>query len=480
MYIVFPTLEIAPFINGGIGQYISQIINYLQSSEYTPLILLYGIPEITAIKAREYFDSSSLKCEIYHINEFADIQLNSEDIYHVEKTSLALAEGLKKIMADKNIVGVEWCEHGGMGFHTLRDKHFNPDSVFKNIPIWVHLHGSREIWDLTDRYPVALDVSNDYILSNYAERFCLELADAWKSPSQSVADWYTSYFGIHNQVFISPLPYRKLAERNSHRVINHPQLPLKILCPGRIVHLKGTDIIARACAEICQTFPEQIHVTFAGYNLATTNSKYRSYLDEVKSFISPKFLKYFSFSGQYLAEEYLKIAQESHLAIFASRVETFCLAAHELNWIGVPLVLADIPAFKEHFQHGVNCYKFDGSVEGLTALLTQIVQNPEMLNQIASNPVLDFDIDVFNQLVKVPQISKVTANYFLFTRLQEIHVQPGKIYANNFKHLSVFNLKVLILAIVWKITKRLADKISLPVPMRIYIKGVLKKNNAFQ
>ncbi|MDB9373113.1 glycosyltransferase [Nodularia sphaerocarpa] len=480
MYIVFPTLEIAPFISGGIGQYISKIIQYLQSSEYTPLILLYNIPEITAIKAREYFNSCSLKCEIYHINELADIQLNSEDIYNIEKTSLALAEGLKKIIADKNIVGVEWCEHGGMGFHTLRDKHCNPDSVFKNVPIWVHLHGAREIWDLTDRYPVALDVGNDYILSNYAERFCLELADAWKSPSQSVADWYTSYFGIHNQVFVSPLPYRQLAEQNSHCAINHPQFPIKILCPGRIVHLKGTDIIARACEEICLSLTEQIYVTFAGYNLATTNPKYKSYLDEVKSFISPNFLKHFAFSGQYLAEEYLKLAQESHLAIFASRVETFCLAAHELNWMGVPLILADIPAFKSHFQHGVNCYKFDGSVQGLTALLTQIIQNPQMLNQIKSQPISEFDFDVFTQLSKVPQISKISSNYFLFTRLQELDLQPGKIYANNFKDLSGSSLRSLILAIVWKITKRLADKLSLSAPMRIYIKGVLKKNNVLQ
>ncbi|WP_414528412.1 glycosyltransferase [Nodularia chucula] len=480
MYIVFPTLEIAPFINGGIGQYTSQVVEYLQTSAYTPLILLYGVPEIKAIQAREYFASSSCKCVIYHINELADTQLNSEDIYDLEKTSLALAEGLKKIIAEKNILGVEWCEHGGMGFQTLRDKHFNPHSVFKNITMWVHLHGAREIWDLIDRYPVALDVGNDYIFSNYAERFCLELADGWKSPSQSVADWYSNYFRIHNQVFLSPLPYRKLAEPNSHCVVNSPQFPLKILCPGRIVHLKGTDIIARACAAICQTLTDQIHVTFAGYNLPTTNLKYSSYLEEVKSFISPKFLKHFAFPGQYSAEEYLKIAQESHLAIFASRVETFCLAAHELNWMGVPLVLADIPAFKGHFQHGVNCYKFDGSVEGLTALLTEIIQNPAMLNQIQSQPISDFDVDVFTQLIKAPQISKVNSNYFLFTRLQEIHLQPSNIYATNFKYLSGYELKTLFLAMVWKIIKRFADTISLSVPMRIYIKGVLKKNNVLQ
>ncbi|MEA5579829.1 glycosyltransferase [Nodularia harveyana UHCC-0300] len=480
MYIVFPTLEIAPFVNGGIGQYISQVIQYLQNSEYIPLILLYGIPEIKAIQAREYFNSSSYKCEIYHINELAETHLNSEDIDHIEKTSLALAEGLKKIITDKNIVGVEWCEHGGMGFHTLQDKHFNPDSIFQNLPMWVHLHGAREIWDLTDRYPVALDVSNDYILSNYAERFCLELADAWKSPSEAVADWYTSYFGIHNHVFVSPLPYRQLAELNSHCVINQPNFPLKILCPGRIVHLKGTDIIAGACAEICQTFSEQIHVTFAGYNLATTNSKYKSYLDEVKSVIPAKFLKHFAFSGQYSAEEYLKISQESHLAIFASRVETFCLAAHELNWLGVPLILPDIPAFKSHFQHGINCYKFDGSVEGLTALLTQIIENPGMLHDIKSQPISDFDVDIFTQLIKVPQVSKVNSNYFLFTRLQEINLKPGKIYDHNFKILSGYQLKTLFLAIVWKIIKRFADKIYLSASIRIYIKGFLKKNNVLQ
>ncbi len=475
MYIVFPTLEIAPFINGGIGQYISQIIHYLQSSCYTPLIILYGVPQSEAVKTRKHFQGASLKCEIYHVNDFSQTQLNSEDIYNVEKTALALAECLTEIISHKNVVGVEWSEHGGMGFHTLRDKHCNPNSVFKKIPMWIHLHGAREIWDLTDRYPVSLDKSNAYLLSNYAERLCLELADAWKSPSQSVADWYTSYFGIHNQVFISPLPYRKLAEQNSHKLILRPEFPLQILCPGRIVYLKGSDIVARACVEICKKFPDQIHVTFAGYNLGTANSKYASSLDEIKSFIPDEFLQYFSFPGKYEAEQYLNLAQKSHLAIFASRVETFCLAAHELNWMGMPLILADIPAFKEHFKDGINACKFDGTIESLTQLLMKIIENPKMLAQLEPQPVSEFDINIFDKIINLPENNKINANYILFTKMQEIYFNQGNIYFDNFKYLTVFSLKTLILAVTWKIVKRIADIFSISIKFRLYVKGLFKK-----
>jgi glycosyltransferase involved in cell wall biosynthesis len=350
--------------------------------------------------------------------------------------------------------------------------------------MWVHLHGAREIWDLTDRYQVDLDSGNGYVLSNYAERLSLELADAWKSPSQAVADWYTNYFGIHNKVFTSPLPYRKLAARDSHRQIRRPQFPLKILVPGRLQYIKGSDIVAQACVGLCKAFPNQFHVTFAGYNLPTANPNYASSLDEIKSFIPEEFASHFSFPGKFSAEQYLKLAEESHFAVFASRVETFCLAAHELNWMGVPLILPDIPAFKDHFKHEVNCYKFDGTVEGLTSLLTEILDDPELLTKIQSQPISDFDKNIFRKLVTLPSISKVNSNYALFTRIQELSINPSQfdeienssnlLKSESFKALSAYSLKVLLRAIAWKILKRMADKVSASDQVRLFFKEKFK------
>jgi glycosyltransferase involved in cell wall biosynthesis len=484
MYLVFPTFEIAPIANGGIGQYISSVIQQLQDCEYIPLVVLYNLPQNRLTDAKNHFDALGLNCEIFHINELSPIQLEPEDVYNIEKNSLALMKGLENLISLKEVAGVEWCDHAGMAFHTLRDKHCNPDSVFKNIPMWLHLHGAREICDLTDRYPVALDSGNSYVLSNYAERLSLELADAWKSPSQAVAYWFTSYFGIHNKIFTSPLPYRKLATQDSHRQIARPAFPIKILVPGRLQHLKGSDIVAQACVELCKTFPNQFHATFAGYNLPTANPNYASSLDEIKSFIPEEFASHFSFPGKFSAEQYLKLAEESHLAVFASRVETFCLAVHELNWIGVPIILPDIPAFKDHFEHQINCYKFDGTVEGLTSLLTQILDNPELLTQIQSQPISDFDKNIFRKLATLPSISKVNSNYALFTRIQELSINPSQfeqiedssnlLKADSFKALSVYSLKVLLRAIAWKILKRMADKLSASDQVRLFFKEKLK------
>ena len=484
MYLVFATFEIAQIANGGIGQYISSVLQELKDSEYIPLVVLYNVPQHQVAEARKHLDAVDLKCELFHINKLSPIQLEPEDVYNIEKNSLSLKRGLENLISQREIAGIEWCDHAGMGFHTLRDKHCNPHSVFKNIPMWVHLHGAREIWDLTDRYQVDLDSGNGYVLSNYAERLSLELADAWKSPSQAVADWYTNYFGIHNKVFNSPLPYRKLAARDSHRQITRPQFPLKILVPGRLQYIKGSDIAAQAFVELCKSFPNQFHVTFAGYNLPTANPNYASSLDEIKSFIPEEFASHFSFPGKFSAEEYLKLAQESHFAIFASRVETFCLAAHELNWIGVPLILSDIPAFKDHFKHQVNGYKFDCTVEGLSSLLTEILDNPELLTQIQSQPISDLDKNIFNKLAALPSISKVNSNYALFTRIQELSINPSQfdeienssnlLKSENFKALSAYSLKVLGRAIAWKILKRMADKLSASEEVRLFFKEKLK------
>ncbi|MFM7372817.1 MAG: glycosyltransferase, partial [Sphaerospermopsis kisseleviana] len=176
-----------------------------------------------------------------------------------------------------------------------------------------------------------------------------------------------------------------------------------------------------------------------GYNLGTANSKYASSLDEIKSFIPDEFLQYFSFPGKYEAEQYLNLAQKSHLAIFASRVETFCLAAHELNWMGMPLILADIPAFKEHFKDGINACKFDGTIESLTQLLMKIIENPKMLAQLEPQPVSEFDINIFDKIINLPENNKINANYILFTKMQEIYFNQGNIYFDNFKYLTVFS-----------------------------------------
>lgn len=423
MNIIFPTFEIAPINNGGVSQYILSVIQELQkvkNEHYNALILLYNKPQEDAVKAREYFNKLNFKCEIIYINEFTNIHLTSEDVWNIEKVASALKDALENLINQKPVAGIEWCDYGGAGFHCFRDKHTNPKSIFKNIPMWVHLHGVREIWDLTERYPVSLDQGNGYVISNYAERLSLELADAWKSPSQALANWYSSYFGILNKVFISPLPYRKLAELNSHRKFINHQLPLQILCPGRVQYIKGNDIVVRAGVELCKIFPDQFHITFAGYDTPTANKEYKSFVEEVKSFIPPKFTSHFSFSGKFSAEQYLQIAQKSNLAIFASRVETFCLAAHELNWLSMPLILSDIPAFEDYFVDGDNCYKFDGSVAGLVVVLEKILTNLELLTNIANQPSPDFVPYVFAELTSLPPNIKLNANYTLFTRILEL------------------------------------------------------------
>ena len=476
MYIVFPTFEVAPIQNGGIGQYILSTIKTLQETNYVPLVILYNSPYDRIVEIREYFQSSNLFSEIFHINDFSEVQLNTEDIYDQTKTALAMKQCLASIISQKQVAGIEWCDHAGVGYQVLIDKQLNPQSVFKEVSMWVHIHGSREIWELTDRYPADVYSGNPaYILSNYNERICLELADAWKCPSKSVADWYADYYGIQNKNFISALPYRKLDSHLSYLQRNHdiPKCPIKILVPGRIQYIKGNDIVARACVNLCSKFPNQFHVTFAGYSNPSANSEYNSSLDEVKSFIPKEFLSHFSFLNKFSAEKYLKLAKESHLAVFASRVETFCLAAHEINWLGLPLVLSDIPAFKDHFQHKINCYKFN-DVESLTNLLSEIISDPEVLNNINSQPVSDFNVNIFQELINLPFSPKANSNYLLFTKFQEIYlnqIQSGNL---GFKELSTYSLKLLIKASVWKFAKKLADKISASPDLRIFVKKMLK------
>jgi hypothetical protein len=84
------------------------------------------------------------------------------------------------------------------------------------------------------------------------------------------------------------------------------------------------------------------------------------------------------FHGRMGLKDVHELAQACDLAVIPSRVETFCQAAHELNWMGIPLVISDIPPFRDHFQDGVNARIIPSRDDGLTEIFQQIYQKGEI------------------------------------------------------------------------------------------------------
>src|SRR5438046_823509 len=148
--------------------------------------------------------------------------------------------------------------------------------------------------------------------------------------------------------------------------------PIRILFSGKLQRLKGTDLFVRAAVDLCQRRPERFEFDLVGPE-ASESWRYPSFRVELEALIPPGMRDRFHFHGAIEPSRLRELALSSAIAVVPSRIETFCLAAHELNWIGIPLVLNDLPAFADYFRDGENCRTFDGTAEGLRRVLDELL-----------------------------------------------------------------------------------------------------------
>ncbi len=80
------------------------------------------------------------------------------------------------------------------------------------------------------------------------------------------------------------------------------------------------------------------------------------------------------------------LAQRPCAAIVPSRFETFCLAAHELRAVGLPLLVAPLPAFVDYFSEEAGALLFDGTVEGLASAILRIREDRELAERLFRGP----------------------------------------------------------------------------------------------
>src|SRR5262249_1054921 len=97
---------------------------------------------------------------------------------------------------------------------------------------------------------------------------------------------------------------------------------------------------------------------------------------ELEALIPPALRDRFHFHGPVEPSRLHELALSATLAVVPSRIETFCLAAHELNWIGIPLVLSGLPALADYFRNAENCRTFDGTAEDLERVLEELLNVP--------------------------------------------------------------------------------------------------------
>ncbi len=365
--ICFVTDEIFPATKGGIGRLVFETAKALLTSGHTIHFLLATTSrEAHRFRgvAREQLPGSVVFCVddlLAEIDPVEDIPLWAfHFLPYFQSYRIALA--LRKLVGQHAYDVIEFADHRGPGYVTLKWRRLWGEP-FATARIVVRLHGTYELWVKADR---AENHSRQELHTFRMERYCLKHADGWLSPSTGVANWYREAYGVtEKRVAVSTPAFQQIGPGRSHP--RRIQRPLEVLFYGKLQHLKGPDVFIRAALKVCAEVPEPVRFHLVGHDVRDLLGP--SYRARLEAAIPAHWRDRFVFHGRITPEQLPTLAGRCVAAVIPSRVETFCLAAHELNWIGVPLVLRDLPAFRDFFHDGLDCRTFgDNASDGAEAL----------------------------------------------------------------------------------------------------------------
>jgi glycosyltransferase involved in cell wall biosynthesis len=367
--------EIYPGTMGGIGRLINATAQKLAGAGWRQVFLLAVEPEgVEAFRrfAREQLPHSSVYSVDELLSELSDDELIPLWGFHFSNywRSYRIALALRVLLRRTRLDGVEFNDYLGLGYVALKWRRLWGEE-FEGLPMWVRIHGTSDLWLRADD---TLSYSREHLQLLAMERYCMRYADGWIAPCQGTADWFRSVYLREARVLVGTPAFDRRGPGLSHsRRLGQP--PYRVLFYAKLQRLKGADLFVKAAVELLETSDLPLHFDLVGHDLQTS-WRSGSYHKELERLIPPPWRERFTFHGRIQPAQLETLAKQCVLGVVPSRVETFCLAAHELNWIGLPLVLNDLPAFRDFFRDGLNCRTFDGSSAGLARVLHELLSQP--------------------------------------------------------------------------------------------------------
>jgi glycosyltransferase involved in cell wall biosynthesis len=370
----FVTLELYPVTAGGTGILLHHTIKALLASGAKIVLYLdLSDSEIKEfdLKARHAYPNVD-NLTYYNVGEIRRSMQFFGQIYddQEQSRSVAFAHAILTTQDRHAIDLIEFYDYCGPAFHYLS---YNRE---QRRPVAVRFHNTVEIIQRGTRSAFSRPR-----LINYAmERSQLTLADVVLVPGANflrdeVRKLYGTELVNQNIVLSSPI-------HNSIGEIAYTGLSRNILFYGRLSTFKGLDtfVIGAVLALRDAAFREWVNEFVIVGPEETVASALT--LEEIRGFIPADLLAKFRFVGRVRHTQLMPLLQDISFACFANRMESFCYAAHELYTAGIPLILSDKPAFRDHFADDQVVF-FDGTAGGLAASITSLAANPDKLRALS-------------------------------------------------------------------------------------------------
>lgn len=390
----FVALEIYPATAGGVGILLTKTIKLLLARGYTVVLLLdVQRHEFEAFNTKHRIEfENGHNLHVYLVDDLCkDDALPVAGFAHLEVRRAARIHSAMEVLKTWHELDiVEYYDYCGPAYYALTAT--GP----REPAIAVRLHNTVELIARKIRSPIDPERLVQFAL----ERACMQGADGLLSPGdafyeEEIKALYPEL--NHARAFYSAPVHTPVGQ------IRYDRKSRNVAFYGRLSTFKGLDTFIRGAVLALQDagFANWLGKFLIIGPEETVASAFS--LDDMKAMIPEHMMDRFEFTGRVRHDELMQYLGSVAFACFANRMESFCYAAHELHTAGVPLVLSDTPAFRDHFEDGETAVFFDRNSPGLAQKMIALAQDEELRGRLSEAGVArvpNYLVDHYQQHLK--------------------------------------------------------------------------------
>lgn len=360
-HIVFVATEYDPLIPGGAGAVVGALRGLLADSGHTVTVVLVTDQDV------EPSDG------VIVVTPLA----NAEDEPVTLSASRAAFNAVLDLAQHQRIDLVEFQDFDGLAFWTLTHRN---DTSLESTPIVVRYHLP------ADHILDAIGTERpEFSVTRAMERASLRSADAVIAQTPSMAGVIAERYGTESdRIVAGPPPVFPVGRVSGER---SPTPRLVVI--GRLSEQKGTHDAVRALAPLLEQNPDLV-IEFVGSGgwSATEDLPMREW---VRSLAPDGVQDQVVFTDAIPRDDLPAYVSGAWAILVPSRLESFCLAAHEGRAMGLPLIARNLPPITDYFDTETGALIYDGSDEGFRRMVSVVLDQPEILDGLASSPLPVYD-----------------------------------------------------------------------------------------
>lgn len=366
--LIFVTTEYDPVVPGGAGAVVANLVGAV-SPDRTVVVILVTDADVAVD------DPRVVVAPVDGPRTAGSPQMSA---------SMAARSSLLATLEDHPGAIVEFQDFDGLAFWTLTHRAGTP---LEGATIGIRYHLPAD--HILDAIGAESDLMGPV---RRMEREALACADFVISQTESMVPTIADRYGVPpSRIVVGPPPVPAVRP-----VVWAPSASPRFAVIGRLSEQKGVhDLVAELGPLLVEN--GDLSIDFIGSDgwSPTASSSMRDWLPTL---VPPTVVDRLEFLGAIPRADLPRTLAGVWAVIVPSRLESFCLVAHEVRQMGIPLIIRDQPSIAENFDasHGALLYQGSDREEpretsergdSLTSVIERILDDPSILAPLASAPI---------------------------------------------------------------------------------------------